>query len=121
MSAMTKVSAYPEPQQVAAKTKSSRRQNSSPSPVFSRHRQTIYPIQIHVSCVYRIISADMKLPVLISLLGLLVATASAVVSQKAVIVSYPNETPDFVVNQAMDAIREAVSFSIRKDTASASC
>jgi hypothetical protein len=50
----------------------------------------------------------MKLPVLISLLGLLVATASAVVSQKAVIVSYPNETPDFVVNQAMDAIREAV-------------
>jgi hypothetical protein len=54
----------------------------------------------------------MKLPILLSLLCLLIATASAVVSQKAVIVSYPNETPDSVVNQAMDAIREAVSSGV---------
>jgi hypothetical protein len=50
----------------------------------------------------------MKLHLLLFLLGLLAVTASAVATQKAVIVSYPNETPDSVVNQAMDAIREAV-------------
>ena len=117
MSAMTKVSAYPEPQQVAANQVTSQ-------PKTLRHQYLLdickpfIPCKIHVSCVYRIISANMKLPVLISLLGLLVATASAVVSQKAVIVSYPNETPDFVVNQAMDAIREAVGFGIHKDTTS---
>ena len=51
----------------------------------------------------------MKVAILLSLLGMLVVTVSAVASQKAVIISYPNETPDSVVNQAMDAIREAVS------------
>lgn len=51
----------------------------------------------------------MKLQILISLLGLLAITASAVATQKAVIVSYPSGTPDSIVNQAMDAVRGAVS------------
>jgi hypothetical protein len=51
----------------------------------------------------------MKLPLLLSLLGLLAAIASGIATQRAVIVSYPNDTPDSVVNQAMDAVREAVS------------
>jgi hypothetical protein len=51
----------------------------------------------------------MKFQLLLSLLGLLAVTASGIATQKAVIVSYPNDTPDSVVNQAMDAVREAVS------------
>jgi hypothetical protein len=51
----------------------------------------------------------MKLQILFSLLGLLAITASSIATQKAVIVSYPNDTPDSVVNQAMDAVRKAVS------------
>ena len=51
----------------------------------------------------------MKLQLLLSLLGLLAVTTSGIAIQKAVIVSYPNDTPDSVVNQAMDAVREAVS------------
>jgi hypothetical protein len=51
----------------------------------------------------------MKLQILLSLLGLLAITASSIATQKAVIVSYPNDTPDSVVNQAMDAVRKAVS------------
>lgn len=50
----------------------------------------------------------MKLQLLLSLLGLLAVTASGIATQKAVIVSYPNDTPDSVVNQAMDTVREAV-------------
>jgi hypothetical protein len=50
----------------------------------------------------------MKFQLLLSLLGFLAITVSGIVTQKAVIVSYPNDTPDSVVNQAMDAIREAV-------------
>lgn len=51
----------------------------------------------------------MKLQILLFLLSLLAVAASALATQKAVIVSYPNETPDSVVSQAMDAVREAVS------------
>ena len=51
----------------------------------------------------------MKLQLLLPLLGLLAVIASGIATQKAVIVSYPNDTPDSVVNQAMDAVREAVS------------
>ena len=51
----------------------------------------------------------MKFQILVSLLGLLAVTASTISTQKAVIVSYPSETPDSVINQAMDAIRGAVS------------
>jgi Mrp family chromosome partitioning ATPase len=43
----------------------------------------------------------------LSVLALATAALAATVPQKAVIVSYPDETPDSVVNQAMDAIREA--------------
>jgi hypothetical protein len=50
----------------------------------------------------------MKLQLLLSLLGLLAITASGLATQKAVIVSYPNETPDSVISRAMDAVREAV-------------
>ena len=44
------------------------------------------------------------------LLVVLIATcgAYAVAAQKAVVVSYPNDTPDSVLSQAKDAIREAV-------------
>ena len=48
----------------------------------------------------------MKLAIL-SVLALATTALAVVVPQKAVIVSYPDETPDSVVNQAMDAIREA--------------
>ena len=51
----------------------------------------------------------MKFQLLLSLLGLLAVTTSGIAIQKAVIVSYPKDTPDSVVNQAMDAVREAVS------------
>ena len=51
----------------------------------------------------------MKLQLLIALVGLFAVTVSGLATQKAVIVSYPNETPDSVVSQAIDAIREAVS------------
>ena len=51
----------------------------------------------------------MKFQLLLSLLGLLAVTVSGIATQKAVIVSYPNDTPDSVVNQAMDAVRESVS------------
>jgi hypothetical protein len=54
----------------------------------------------------------MKFQLLLTLLGLLSVIASGIATQKAVIVSYPNDTPDSVVNQAMDAIREAVSLEI---------
>jgi hypothetical protein len=50
----------------------------------------------------------MKLQLLLYLLGLLAVTASGLATQKAVIISYPNETPDSVISQAMDAVREAV-------------
>jgi hypothetical protein len=51
----------------------------------------------------------MKFQLLLSLLSLLAVTVSGIATQKAVIVSYPNDTPDSVVNQAMDAVRDAVS------------
>ena len=54
----------------------------------------------------------MKLQLLLPLLGLLAVIVSGIATQKAVIVSYPNDTPDSVVNQAMDAVREAVSLEI---------
>jgi Mrp family chromosome partitioning ATPase len=44
---------------------------------------------------------------IISVLALVTATLGANVPQKAVIVSYPDETPDSVINQAMDAIKDA--------------
>lgn len=52
----------------------------------------------------------MRIQLVLSLLGLFAVTASAVATQKAVIVSYPDDTPDSVVNQAIDAVREAVSW-----------
>ena len=42
-------------------------------------------------------------------LAVLAVTASAVATQKAVIVSYPQDAPDSIMSEAMDAIREAVS------------
>jgi Mrp family chromosome partitioning ATPase len=48
----------------------------------------------------------MKIAIL-SVLALATATLGVNVPQKAVIVSYPDETPDSVVNQAMDAIKDA--------------
>ncbi|KAF2471288.1 uncharacterized protein BDR25DRAFT_285781 [Lindgomyces ingoldianus] len=41
------------------------------------------------------------------LLALLAAFAMAVAPQKSVVISYPKDTPQSVVDQAMDAIREA--------------
>ncbi|KAF2180252.1 hypothetical protein K469DRAFT_715502 [Zopfia rhizophila CBS 207.26] len=41
------------------------------------------------------------------LLALLAAYAMAAAPLKSVIISYPNETPPHIVDQAMDAIREA--------------
>ena len=52
----------------------------------------------------------MKLALFTFMLGLLAITATALAPQKAVIVSYPGETPDWVVEKAMDAVREAVSY-----------
>lgn len=51
----------------------------------------------------------MKLQLLFFVLGLLAIAVSAVTTQKAVIVSYPKDTPNSVVDQAMDAVRDAVS------------
>lgn len=42
------------------------------------------------------------------LLALLAASAMAVAPLKSVIISYPKETPQKVVDEAMDAIRNAV-------------
>jgi hypothetical protein len=43
----------------------------------------------------------------LSLLALATVALGATVPQKAVIVSYPDETPDYIISQAMDAIRDA--------------
>lgn len=40
-------------------------------------------------------------------IALFAAGASAITAQKAVIVTYPDDTPDSVLTQAMDAIRDA--------------
>lgn len=48
----------------------------------------------------------MKLSIL-STLTMAAAVLGAQQAQKAVIVSYPNDTPDSIVNQAMDAIKSA--------------
>ena len=42
------------------------------------------------------------------LIGLLVVCATAVAPQKSVIFTYPSETPDHVIDEAMSAIQEAV-------------
>ena len=42
-----------------------------------------------------------------SLLALVAVVMGATMPQKAVIISYPDNTPDSVVNQAMDAIKAA--------------
>lgn len=57
----------------------------------------------------------MKLLLLLFVLSLLAVTAFAVTLQKAVIVSYPNDTPDSIVDQAMDTVREAVSNNLAMD------
>lgn len=44
---------------------------------------------------------------LFSIFLFLAASMSEVVPQKAVIVSYPDDTPNHVVQQAMDAIKAA--------------
>ena len=49
----------------------------------------------------------MKLCILSLLLALLAITVSAVAPQKAVIITYPNHTPDSVLRDAMNAIEEA--------------
>ena len=51
----------------------------------------------------------MKLLISACILAHLVVLASAVNTQKAVIVSYPSDTPDSVISDAMAVIREAVS------------
>ncbi len=50
----------------------------------------------------------MRLLVLTYLLGcLLILTVVAIAPQKAVIVTYPEDTPDSVMDQAKDTIRKA--------------
>ncbi|KAK4996252.1 hypothetical protein BJ546DRAFT_1108531 [Cryomyces antarcticus] len=49
----------------------------------------------------------MRLAILSILLALLVVCTLAAAPQKAVIVSYPKDTPDFVIAQAQNAIKEA--------------
>lgn len=51
----------------------------------------------------------MKFPLLSLLLVILAAFAFAAGTQKSVIISYPESTPDSVLDQAKDAIRAAVS------------
>jgi hypothetical protein len=48
-------------------------------------------------------TANMKFTIL-SILALITVVMAAAQPQKAVIVSYPNDTPDSIVNQAKDAI-----------------
>lgn len=48
----------------------------------------------------------MKLSIL-ALLTVIVGVFSAIVPQKAVIVTYPEDTPNSVINKAMEAIEEA--------------
>ncbi|KAH8593650.1 hypothetical protein B0O99DRAFT_626738 [Bisporella sp. PMI_857] len=48
----------------------------------------------------------MKIAIL-SLLALVGATMAVELPQKSVIVSYPNETPDSIIEQAKNAIKEA--------------
>jgi hypothetical protein len=55
----------------------------------------------------------MKLLFHILLLAVLSAFAGAVTAQKPVIVSYPADTPQSVLEQAMDAIKKAVCLSYR--------
>ena len=45
--------------------------------------------------------------VIFSLLALAAVVMGATMPQKAVIISYPDNTPDSVVDQAMDAIKAA--------------
>jgi len=49
----------------------------------------------------------MKLSFSLISVAFLAISAMAVAPQKAVIVSYPDATPDSIVNHAMDVIREA--------------
>lgn len=51
----------------------------------------------------------MKFTLHLFLIALIVALAYAATEQKQVIVSYPNDTPDSVVEQAMAALKQAVS------------
>jgi len=44
------------------------------------------------------------------LVALLAAFVSASLPQKAVIVSFPNETPDYIVLEAKEGLRAAVCF-----------
>ena len=53
----------------------------------------------------------MKLTISLLLIALLAAFAAAAAPHKPVIVSYPNDTPQSVVEQAMEAIRKAVCHS----------
>ena len=55
----------------------------------------------------------MKLVLHVLLLAALSAFAGAVTHQKPVIVSYPADTPQSVLEQAMDAIKKAVCLSYR--------
>lgn len=50
----------------------------------------------------------MKFTIHLLLIALIVALAYAATEQKQVIVSYPKDTPDSVVENAMAAIKEAV-------------
>jgi len=45
---------------------------------------------------------------LLTLFAACALSATTKAAQKAVIVSYPDDTPDFIVSQAMDVIRAAV-------------
>ena len=51
----------------------------------------------------------MKFLLVTLILAVLAVISSAVTTQKAVIVSYPQDAPDSIMSEAMDAIREAVS------------
>jgi hypothetical protein len=54
-----------------------------------------------------IASAAMKLYIFSLFLALLAITVSSVAPQKAIIITYPDNTPDSVLREAMNAIEEA--------------
>jgi hypothetical protein len=52
----------------------------------------------------------MKFSILLPILALITVSMAVTPPQKAVIVSYPDNTPDSVVEQAMEAIKAAGGF-----------
>ena len=61
----------------------------------------------------------MRFAVMSFLLALLVAYVAAVAPLKAVVISYPSDTPWSVLDEAKDAIRAAVRYSSSSDLSAA--